>query len=107
MTAATHGPRVLMLGTYDLQMYSRGRVLYQALRDRTPVDLFIPRGFWKCAHLLFRLLERDFDVIIATGKPALLLSWLTRWIHGRKILFDVFISDFDTLVFDRQLLKAT
>lgn len=99
-------PTVLMLGSYDSNLYSRGRILYKALKRKgATVDLFLPRGFFACAYFLFRLLERNFDVVIATGKPALLTAWATKWLHGRKVLFDVFISDFDTLVLDRKQIK--
>lgn len=101
-------PRVLMLGCYDFQLYSRGRILYKSLQHLgVPVDILLPKGFLRHFALLSRILERNYDVLIVTGKPVLLLCWLTKWLHGCKVLFDVFISDFDTLVFDRKLLKPT
>lgn len=96
---------VLLLGSFDLPQYSRGRVLAQSLEAHgVPVEIFLPKGFGRSLRMLGRLLEGNFDALIVNGKPTLLVSWLFRWFHKRKILFDVFLSDFDTLVFDRKLL---
>ena len=99
---------VLMLGGYDLQAYPRGRILAQGLAAQgIAVEQFLPKGFGSALRMAVRLSQGNFSVIIATGKPALIVAWLTKWIHKRNIVFDTFISDFDTLVLDRAQIAAT
>ena len=98
---------VLMLGTYEMNEYSRGRILWKGLQlNGTIVDVFLPKDRWKYARLAMRLLRAKEDVILVTGKGALFLAWLLRPFHRKPIVFDVFISDYDTLVLDRKILKA-
>ncbi|MBI4151167.1 glycosyltransferase [Candidatus Woesearchaeota archaeon] len=94
--------RVLMLGNYD-ETYSRGRILQKGLKkQRVNVDVLMTSSYPTMAT---RLLHKDFDVILATGKFTLLTAWLMKWWHRRKIVFDAFISDYDTLVQDRRLVS--
>ncbi len=94
-----------MLGAYDLSTYSRGRVICTGLRKQgVDVEVFLPRGVCRYVRTAHRLLQRNYNIILATGKGALLLSWLLRPIHGRRVIFDVFISDYENLVVDRRLL---
>lgn len=98
--------RVLMLGVYDINSYSRGRILYKGLQvNGTDVDLFLRTGKTKYLAIAKRLLKKDYDIILANGKIVLLTAWLLRWLHRRPIVFDTFISDYDTLVFDRKLVR--
>ncbi|HSU73060.1 MAG TPA: hypothetical protein VLJ21_04400, partial [Candidatus Binatia bacterium] len=97
--------KVLMLGVYDVNTYARGRILWKGLRaNKTEVDLVLPQGWFKYASLAKRILTRDYDAILATGKLVLLTAWLLKGWHRKPIVFDTFISDYDTLVVDRKLV---
>tara|TARA_Y100000310_G_C20684541_1_gene818124 strand:+ start:812 stop:1864 length:1053 start_codon:yes stop_codon:yes gene_type:complete len=97
--------KVLMLGNYDINEYSRGRILYKGLkRNNVKTSIFLPINN-KYFKLTKRILKKDYDVLLVTGKPVLFLSWLLKPFHRKKILFDMFISDYDNLVNDRKLIK--
>lgn len=96
--------KVLMLGAYDLDSYGRGKVLRDGLlANGYTVEVLAPTGLLKYFRLSWRLLKRDYDAIIATGHKVFLLSRLLAF--GKPVLFDVFISAYDTLVLDRKLVR--
>lgn len=96
--------KVLMLGTYDLDNYGRGKVLRDGLlANGYEVEVLAPTDWLKYFRLVGRLLKRDYDAIIATGHKVFLLSRLL--VFGKPVLFDVFISAYDTLVLDRKLVR--
>ena len=98
--------KILMLGTYDLNEYSRGRILYKGLlKNNVKVSLFLPKGKLKYFKLARRLLKKDYNIILVNGKLNLILCKILKPFHRRPIVFDVFISDYDSLVKDRKLVK--
>lgn len=98
--------KILMLGIYDIKKYSRGRIIFNGLKkNMIETEIFLPRGALKYLKILGKLLLCKEDVIIVTGKIVFLLSKLLQFFHRKKIIFDVFISDFDNLVKDRKLVK--
>jgi glycosyltransferase involved in cell wall biosynthesis len=93
-----------MLGVYNPHTYSRGRILWKGLKaNGIDVDLYLP-GMGKYVTMAGRIMRKNYDVILATGKLTLLTAWLLKWWHRKPIVFDTFISDYDTLVFDRKLV---
>lgn len=97
--------KILMLGVYNLEDYSRGRVLYKGLKlNNIDIDILNPKKN-KYPNIIKRLLKKDYDILIVTGKIVLLCSWLLKIIHRKKIIFDVFISDYENLVLDRKVIK--
>jgi len=101
---ATGKKKVLMLGTYVLDTYGRGKVLQDGLTaNGYEVEVYAPRGLLKYVKLKWRILRRDYDAVIATGHKVFLLSRLLSF--GKPVLFDIFISAYDTIVLDRKLVK--
>lgn len=96
------GKTVLAVGNYDLQTYDRARIMIKGLRRHgTSVEESIRRSYLRHAASMLR---SGADVVLVTGKPCLFLAWLLRPLHRKKIVFDAFISDYDTLVNDRKRL---
>ncbi len=97
--------RALFLGRYG-EEYSRARVLRNGLaKNGVEVSQCVRKGIFGMVRIGMTLLRPKSDIIIATGKPVILLCWLLKWWHRRPIVFDAFISDYDTLVIDRKLVK--
>lgn len=102
--------RVLMLGHYSLEDYSRGRILYKGLKkNNVNVEVFLCQGQLKYFKIARRILKKDYDIIIATGVTTVFVVKFTTRILGIKkpIIFDAFISNYDTLVHDRKLVKRS
>ena len=97
---------ILMIGVYNIDDYSRGRVLYKGLiKNKVNVDLCLPRGRLKYFYIIKRLLNKNYDFVLVNGKICFFISKLLKLIHKRPIIFDVFISDYDNLVNDRKIVK--
>ncbi|MFH2020856.1 MAG: glycosyltransferase [archaeon] len=97
--------KILMIGLYNLNYYPRGKVIYMGLlKSNIETEVFAPTKF-KIFSLVKRILKKDYDILIVTGKPAFWTSKLLQFLHRKKIIFDVFISDYDNLVIDRKTVK--
>lgn len=97
--------KVLMLGVYELKGYSRGRILYKGLKkNKVDVDIFLPKKN-KYVEIAKRILKKDYDVLLVNGKLVFWTAWILKFLHRKPIVLDVFISDYDTLVKDRKLVK--
>lgn len=95
-----------MCGFYDINYYSRARILYKGLKSqKVEVKKCLPRKRNKYKILIKRLLKKDFDIIVATGKICFLICWLFKPFHRKKIVFDFVITDYDTLVRSRKKVK--
>ena len=94
--------KILMIGNYELEKYARGRIIYKGLK-KNGANVEIVLG--NPAKIAKRLLNFDFDIIIASGKPILWAAFLLKPLHKKKIIFDAFISDYDNLVIDRKIVK--
>jgi len=79
------------------------------------------QGFSRLTRNFFKALIAHFGVItcyLAETRPKrvyvpypavfviFLISWLPKWLRPQYLVADVFISLYDTIVFDRQLLKT-
>lgn len=94
--------KVLMVGHYNLKSYSRGKILYKGLiKNNVDVDIFLGEGRFKYFKIARRILKDDYDVVIATGVITLFVSKL---LSRKPVIFDAFISNYDTLVYDRKLV---
>jgi len=98
--------KVLYVGNFDSERYTRGRVLYKGLlRNNVNVNLVLGNNLKGYFHIAKTILKRDYDIILATGKPTVLISLFLRMFHRKKIVFDAFISDYENLVLNRKLVK--
>lgn len=98
--------KVLYVGNFDLEKYTRGRVLYKGLlRNNIDVELVLETNVKGYINIVKRILKKDYDIILTTGKPVVVIALLMRWIHRRKVVFDAFISDYENLVLNRKLVK--
>ena len=97
-----------MVGHYDLEGYSRGRILYKGLKkNKVEVDIFLGKGKLKYLRILKRVLKKDYDAIIATGTTTLfVVKFIKEFsIIKKPLILDSFISDYDTLVHDRKIVS--
>ncbi|MEM4396996.1 MAG: glycosyltransferase [Candidatus Woesearchaeota archaeon] len=98
--------KVLMLGNYKKTHYVRGLNIYNGLlKNKVETELVLARNFFEYLKMFFRIIKRDYDIIILRGKPVFLLAYLTKIIHRKKILFDVFISDYESLCVVKKTIK--
>jgi glycosyltransferase involved in cell wall biosynthesis len=98
--------KVLYVGNFELNKYPRASVLCDGLKKNSwEVELVTARNFFGWFRLISKLFKRDYKVIIATGKPTLWTALLLRPLHGKKVIFDVFISDYENLVLNRKRVK--
>ena len=99
--------KVCHFGAYNPE-HPRNRIIIKGLKkngvevfecyDRSSIWLRYPKLLWKY------LKTGKYDVIIvgAQGHTSVLLAWLLAKIFRRKLIFDPFISLYDTAVFDRK-----
>ncbi len=100
--------RVLYFGSYDRD-YSRNRVLLKGLRENG-VEVIECQdnspGLRKYIGLFlkYRRLKTDYDIMLV-GFLGHTIMPLARWLnHTRPIVFDAFISLYDSNVYDRRIL---
>ena len=99
-------PRILMIGNYDLGRYGRARIMYYGLKkNKANVKIFLAKDLFKYFRIKRRLLKKDYDVVIPNGKLVLMTAKFTQLFTKKKIVFDVFISDYEALVESRKLVK--
>lgn len=101
--------RVCYFGSYDKE-YSRNRILIKGLRQNRVevVECQDTSAFWlRCLKLFWRYLQTEnHDVIIvgAMGHANVPLAKISS-LYRKKVIFDPFISLYDTAVFDRKQVK--
>ncbi|OYV63111.1 MAG: hypothetical protein B7X03_03145 [Parcubacteria group bacterium 21-58-10] len=106
-------PEVCFFGIYD-PSYSRNRVLIRGFEENgfevvpCRVDPREHRGISKFFFLIreyFRIRKHSFDLVVVAF-PGHTVVWLARLLFGRPIVFDAFVSLYDSNVFDRKLYSA-
>jgi len=99
--------RVCYFGSYNPK-YSRNRIIIDGLKqngvnvfecqDDSPIWSRYFKLLWEYLHL-----EKHNVIIVgAQGHTSVLLAWLLAKIFRRKLVFDPFISLYDTAIFDRR-----
>lgn len=100
--------KILMTGIYSLGNYGRGRIIYEGLKkNKADVDIFLAKGIFKYFKIMKRLAKKDYDVVIPNGKLVLMTARFMKLFTKKKIVFDVFISDYEALVESRKIVKET
>ncbi|MDD5026602.1 MAG: hypothetical protein PHH13_04505 [Candidatus Peribacteraceae bacterium] len=102
------GQRIAYLSTYS-PSYTRTEALLHLLeRNGVAVDTFIePKRYLRFLLRLFSL-RKHYDLFVVGFRGHEILPFV-RFILGRRkhILFDAFVSAYDTLCFDRQIVRPT
>ncbi len=102
--------KVLFFGIYD-PAYSRNRVLMQGFRENDwevvecRVDPKITKGLAKYIELWRdgkEAAQDKYDLVLVAF-PGQTIVWLARLIFGKEIVVDLFLSLYDSNVFDRKL----
>lgn len=94
--------KVLVLGTYNLDTYTRGKVLYKGLKENnTNVELFLRTDKLRYFKIIKRLIQGNYDAVIANGRIVLFLA---KIFSRKPVIFDFFISAYDTQVLDRKIV---
>lgn len=102
--------KVCLFGIYD-PGYSRNRVLTQGFTahgwevDHCRIDPKTEKGiskYWKLWKLGREQRKNNYDLVIM-AYPSQPITWLGRLIFGPNIVFDAFLSMYDSNVFDRKL----
>lgn len=105
--------KVLFFGIYDPD-YSRSRVLMRGFRQNgwevveCRADPRTNGGFRKYLTLWRegqKARTNHFDLIIVAF-PGQTVVWLARFLFGKRIIFDAFLSLYDSNVFDRKVYGA-
>ena len=100
-------------GIYD-PSYSRNRILIRGFEEngydvvQCRIDPREHKGISKFFLLIreyFRIRDRSFSLVIVAF-PGHTVVWLARLLFGRPIVFDAFVSLYDSNVFDRKLYAA-
>ncbi len=89
--------------------YTRNEVILRALRARYPVtevtdsrpSSLVVRSLRILPRLISHLKRDDYDLVLVGFYGYLLMPWVRR-LTRRPIIFDAFVSNYDTLCFDRQ-----
>jgi len=102
--------RVCYFGTYD-PVYTRNRLMIQGLREnevevmecRTPQN---KNKIKKYRQLIsqHQKLKNDYEVMIVgfAGHAIMPLAWLLAKLNGKKLILDLFVSEYDSVVLDRK-----
>ena len=102
--------RVCFFGIYK-PTYSRNRVLMRGFKENgwevleCRVDPHKYRGLFQAVRLLAQALQmrKNKPDLVLVAFPGQRIVWLARLVFGKKIIFDAFLSLFDSNVFDRKL----
>ena len=92
---------ILMTGKYKPWTYSRGATILQGLKENgvNVKQCIGPKSYYR---RLFKILRKSFDYIIVSGILELFFVKILQPMHKKPIIFDVFISRYNTEVEDRK-----
>ena len=97
--------KLLFLGNFEFWMCRRAEILHQGLKaNKMAVDTVIGKKIF-ISRAVKLLSKKNYDVVLASGIVPLLVGWLLKPLHRKKIIYDVFISRYNTEVEDRKRVK--
>lgn len=100
--------KVCYFGTYNKE-YSRNRILIKGLREngiKVVECRTAKKGLRKFTDLIKQhsIIKNSYDVIIV-GFPGFQAVILAKLITRKPVIFDAFVSMYDSMVYDRRLIK--
>lgn len=104
--------RILFLAGREIE-YTRNAVLVRALQQLGEVDVVAPAvrpkslvvsSVWVAARGIAHLLRRRYDLVFIGFYGHLIVHLTAPFVHV-PLLFDAFVSNYDTLCFDRQVVS--
>lgn len=104
--------KILVIGSYD-KNYPRNKVLMSTLGELFEISKFRIKNRnlierIKSAFNIFRLARNCDYVFLANSlsfRPLILITFFLKIILKKKIIFDAFVSIYDSFVFDRKYVK--
>jgi hypothetical protein len=108
---STNIKTIVYFGDFD-PAYSRNRVLIKGLRENGVEVLLCHENQLKGRKKYFSLvkkmkaLPKDFDLVIIGYSDSRSMVPLAKLLFKQPIIWDAFYSVYDTLVFDKQIVKA-
>lgn len=97
--------KVLFTTDAEFWMVRRAEILYDGLKKNNieVVECVGKKNFY--LKFLKHCFKKDFDIILVHGVMPFLFAWMLKFIHRKKIAYDVFISRYNTEVEDRQKIR--
>jgi hypothetical protein len=97
--------KILFATNTEFWMIRRVEILYQGLKQNNVniIECFSKKNFFK--RFFKHFIKRNFDIILVHGAFPFLFAWLMKAVHRKKIIYDVFISRYNTEVEDRKRVK--
>ncbi|MFA6382730.1 MAG: glycosyltransferase [Candidatus Buchananbacteria bacterium] len=102
--------RVCYFGTYDPN-YTRNKLMIQGLKEngievvecRVLQNRHKLKKYWQLIKL-HKSLKKNYDVMIVgfAGHAIMPLAWLLAKLTGKKIILDLFVSEYDSVILDRK-----
>ena len=97
--------KILVTGQYEFWNFRRGEILFFGLEENN-IETITCIGMKNYTlRLIKHLLKRNFDAILVNGILPFFLTYLFKPLHKKKIIYDVFISRYNTEVEDRKRVK--
>lgn len=94
--------KILMVGNFEWWMCPRFEILYKGLKENSVEVITYMDKHFSYFKLVKKLLKRDFDVVLVNGTFPLILTKLMKVFHRKKVIYDVFISRYNTEVEDNK-----
>lgn len=100
--------KILCFGSYDPD-YPRNRVIIRGLKENAAevIECNNLSKIWLRYPNLIRKYQSDYDAMIVChpGHINILLAKVLTKLEAKPLIFDAFISEYDTNVFDRKLVR--